>query len=118
MRIYRVAGEHIPAQPVAAALSLPDKPSIAVLPFANLSGDPEQKYFADGGGGSAAGGSACRSATGRRQASSSGTESRPSWVSPIVGLMCGRYDILVAAHRAALVVLGSQCCADWATVGD
>ena len=30
------------------ALSLPDKPSIAVLPFTNLSGDPEQDYFADG----------------------------------------------------------------------
>src|SRR5262249_50912217 len=27
---------------------LPDKPSIAVLPFANMSGDPEQDYFADG----------------------------------------------------------------------
>ena len=33
------------AQP---SLPLPDKPSIAVLPFANLSGDPEQDYFADG----------------------------------------------------------------------
>ena len=29
-------------------LTLPDKPSIAVLPFQNMSGDPEQDYFADG----------------------------------------------------------------------
>jgi TolB-like protein len=46
MHVYRLrSGDAAPARPV---LALPDKPSIAVLAFENLSGDPEQEYFADG----------------------------------------------------------------------
>jgi TolB-like protein len=37
-----------PVEPTKPALTLPDKPSIAILPFTNLSSDPEQDYFADG----------------------------------------------------------------------
>lgn len=53
-RGYRYVGpvatqDHGPAAAATLpALSLPDKPSIAVLPFANLSGDPAQDYFGDG----------------------------------------------------------------------
>src|SRR5205823_1923178 len=49
VRVYRVElGEVSTPQPAAPMLASTDKPSIAVLPFQNLSGDADQEYFADG----------------------------------------------------------------------
>jgi len=47
VHVFRVLAEQKP-MPEPGALPLPAKPSIAVLPFQNMSGDPEQECFADG----------------------------------------------------------------------
>ena len=53
VRVYRIDlslrdTDSVSRGPDAASPPLPDKPSIAVLPFQNMSGDPEQEFFADG----------------------------------------------------------------------
>jgi adenylate cyclase len=48
VRVYRLRSGRTERAPDKPAPSFPDKPSIAVLPFQNMSGDAEQEYFADG----------------------------------------------------------------------
>ena len=49
VRVWRWSPDGVPHDlPEAAPLALPDKPSIAVLPFDNMSNDPDQEFFADG----------------------------------------------------------------------
>jgi adenylate cyclase len=49
VHVFRVATRRVtPPSTRPAALPLPDKPSVAVLPFTNMSGDPEHEFFADG----------------------------------------------------------------------
>src|SRR5215469_9051305 len=48
IRVFRVGSENVSTATTEAPLPLPDKPSIAVLPFQNMSGDSEQEVFADG----------------------------------------------------------------------
>jgi TolB-like protein/class 3 adenylate cyclase len=50
VRVYRVRdlASKSPSAPVSSALPLPDKPSLVVLPFQNMTGDAEQEYFVDG----------------------------------------------------------------------
>src|SRR6185503_3947630 len=48
IRVYRLRPSETAKRPSPVHPALPDKPSIAVLPFQNMSGNPEQEYFVDG----------------------------------------------------------------------
>jgi len=48
VRVFRIAAPEVAVRVPMGSPALPHKPSIAVLPFANMSGDGEQEYFTDG----------------------------------------------------------------------
>jgi adenylate cyclase len=51
VRVYRIPADKAPGETIGIvqpSLPLPDKPSVAVLPFTNMSSDPEQEFFSDG----------------------------------------------------------------------
>ena len=107
VRAYRmVLGGGDGGPPERPALPLPDKPSLAVLPFENLSGDPEQGYFADGD----RRGHHHRPGEGRRACSSSpATRASPTGARPSTSGRSGASWACATCSRAASARPASGC---------